>query len=545
MHKTNALLSALTLFGGVALAGPSFPSVAPWADSVKTKAPTNWFNLDPTADGIRGVSTERAYQELLKNRPSRTVVVGIIDSGIDINHEDLKGKIWTNPKEIPGNGIDDDKNGYIDDVNGWDFLGNKNGQDVGKEQLELTRLYVALSKRFVGADTTKLAGKDKQEFARFKQIKEEFEAKAQESKMTYGAVQQMYKTWVMAEKMVKDTLKLTGAPTADDLAKIDLNTASSKLKRARQILDRGFQMGYDGKELKDALDHYQEEAEYNYNTEFSPRSIVGDDPNNVNDRVYGNGEVTGPDARHGTHVAGIIGATRGNNLGVSGVADNVKIMVVRAVPDGDERDKDVANAIRYAVDNGAQVINMSFGKAFSPNKEWVDDAVRYAQSKGVLLVHAAGNEGENTDEGNNFPNKTFVKDGKQAENWISVGALSWKKDSASVASFSNYGRQTVDVFAPGVDLYSTVPGSKYEDLSGTSMAAPVVTGVAALLMSYFPKLTYQQVRKIILESSIKTPELRVMQPGSKATVPFGELSATGGVVNAYNAVKMAQEMSKQ
>jgi subtilisin family serine protease len=536
MNKTTALVSALTLWGGVALAS------TPPADSVKTKAPMNWFNLDP-ADGVRGVSTERAYQELLKNRPSRTVIVGVIDSGVDINHEDLKGKIWTNPKEIADNGIDDDKNGYVDDVNGWDFLGNKNGQDLSKEQLELTRVYVALSKRFNGVDAAKLTGKDKEEYARFQKIKEEFEAKAQESKMTYGIIQQMYKSWQTAEKMIQDTLKLTGPVTAADLEKIDLNTAGSRLKRARQILDRGFQMGYDEKELKEDLDHYQEEAEYNYNTEFNPRSIVGDDPNNVNDRAYGNAEVVGPDARHGTHVSGIIGAVRNNGIGMNGVADNVKIMVVRAVPDGDERDKDVANAIRYAVDNGAQVINMSFGKAYSPNKEWVDDAVRYAQSKGVLLIHAAGNESENTDEANNFPNKTFVKDGKQAENWLSIGALSWKKDSASVAPFSNYGKKTVDVFAPGVDLYSTVPGSKYEELSGTSMAAPVVTGVAAMLMSYFPKLTYQQVRKIILDSSIKTPDLMVTQPGGKTVVRFGDLSATGGVVNAYNAVKMAMQMT--
>jgi subtilisin family serine protease len=539
MKKTSALLSALTLLGGIAVAGPGTPR---WADSLKSKAPTNWFNLDPS-EGVRGVSTERAYKELLKNRSSKTVIVGIIDSGIDINHEDLKGKIWVNPKEVPGNGIDDDKNGYVDDINGWDFLGNKDGRDVKQEQLELTRVYADLSKRFAGVDATQLEGKDKEAYEKYLIVKKDFEAKSQEAKATYGIVQQMYKSYVEAERLVKENLKIDDIKP-EDLDKIDLATADGKLKRARQILDRGFKMGYNAKELKEGLDHYQEQSEYNYNLDFNPREIVGDNPNDVKDRNYGNAEVTGPDARHGTHVAGIIGAIRNNSLGMSGVADNVKIMVIRAVPDGDERDKDVANAIRYAVDNGAQVVNMSFGKAYSPQKEWVDEAVRYAQSKGVLLVHAAGNEAENTDETPAYPTQTFT-DGKRAENWISVGALSWKQEPNAVANFSNYGKNTVDVFAPGVDLYSTVPGSKYEDLSGTSMAAPVVTGVAALLMSYFPKLTYQQVKKIIFESSIKLPELRVTLPGGQDQVPFGTLSATGGVVNAYNAVKMAMEMSKQ
>ncbi|MCY7352349.1 MAG: S8 family peptidase [Cytophagaceae bacterium] len=541
MNKVCVFFPALALLGGVVLAG--IPS-----DSVKTKAPANWFNLDPTYDDVRGVGTERAYRELLKNVPSKTVIVGIIDSGIDINHEDLKGKIWTNPKEIPGNGIDDDKNGYIDDVNGWDFIGGKDGKDIDQEQLELTRLYVKYKKRFEGVDSTKLAGLtsgDKEDYARFEAIKEEFEGKAQESKMTYGVLQQMYESYVEADKLVKETLK-TDKITAEDLLKIDMGTAEPKIKRARQVLDRGFKMGYDEKELKETLEHYQEESEFNLNPDFTPRAIVGDNPEENTNRFYGNGEVTGPDARHGTHVAGIIGANRSNTLGVKGVAENVKIMVIRAVPNGDERDKDVANAIRYAVDNGAKVVNMSFGKAYSPQKEWVDEAVRYAQSKGVLLIHAAGNEANNTDETPAYPTKTFVKDGKQADNWISVGALSWKKEPDAVATFSNYGKENVDLFAPGVDLYSTVPGSKYEELSGTSMASPVVTGVAALLLSHFPKLTAAQVKKILLESSVKMPELKVNKPGAPGEqVAFGDLSVTGGVVNAYNAVKMAQGMNKQ
>jgi subtilisin family serine protease len=243
---------------------------------------------------------------------------------------------------------------------------------------------------------------------------------------------------------------------------------------------------------------------------------------------------------HGTHVAGIIGAVRNNDVGVDGIAPSVKVMMVRAVPDGDERDKDIANAIRYAVDNGAQVINMSFGKAFSPQKAAVDSAVRYADAHGVLMVHAAGNDAENSDVKASFPSPNYLGGGR-AQNWIEVGASSWKSGESLVAPFSNYGHTLVDVFAPGVDILSTVPGG-YERDSGTSMAAPVVTGLAALLLDYFPTLTGADVKRIILASAVRHTDQSVQKPGG-GSVRFGELSATGGIVNAYAAIKMAMDQT--
>jgi cell wall-associated protease len=288
-------------------------------------------------------------------------------------------------------------------------------------------------------------------------------------------------------------------------------------------------------------------VKYQYNPEFNPRAdIIKDNYADSYEKNYGNADIKGPDALHGTHVAGIIGAVRNNNLGMKGVADNVRIMGVRAVPDGDERDKDVANAIIYAVDNGATVINMSFGKSYAWDKEAVDRAVKYAQSKDVLLIHAAGNDAKSNDEGeNNFPNARFKKHGwfspKRAKNWIEVGALSWKKNEDAVADFSNYGQNNVDVFAPGVDIYSTLPESKYKNLSGTSMASPVCAGVAAVIRSYFPELTAEQVKECI-EKSVVKQSYKVKKPGSEEKVPFSSLSRTGGVVNVYSAVKLAGEM---
>jgi subtilisin family serine protease len=299
------------------------------------------------------------------------------------------------------------------------------------------------------------------------------------------------------------------------------------------------------KEIDGALEHYSSYLEYMLNTEYDPRSIVGDDYSNSSERYYGNNDCNGPDSFHGTHVAGIIAAARNNGIGVDGVAADVRIMAVRCVPDGDERDKDVANAIRYAVDNGAKIINMSFGKKYSWDKKAVDEAVKYADSKGVLLVHAAGNDALNIDEVNHFPCKKFEGKG-EAANFVDVGALSWLNDDKAVAPFSNYGKNTVDVFSPGVDIYSTTPKNGYRDASGTSMASPVACGVAAVLKSYYPDLTPKQIKKIMVKSSVKKYKgKKVIKPGTKdELVKFEKLGRNAGIVNLYEAVKMAEKFSK-
>jgi subtilisin family serine protease len=302
-------------------------------------------------------------------------------------------------------------------------------------------------------------------------------------------------------------------------------------------------------ELEEIIEHnsevcenYKTDLDYGYNLDFDPREIVGDNYAVMNEKGYGNNDVKGTGGPvHGTHVAGIIGANRKNEIGIKGIADNVRIMALRAVPNGDERDKDIANAIRYAVENGALIINMSFGKKYSPNKEYVDQAVKYAESKGVLLVHASGNENENIDKDTHFPTR-FYLDGKEATNWIDVGASGAEPDNTFAADFSNYGKKTVDFFAPGVEIYSTTSSNSYQSLGGTSMASPVVTGVAAMLMSYFPHLTPMEVRDILRQSSRKFDKLKVLKGESEN---FSDLSISGGLINAYEAVKLAMTIKPQ
>jgi subtilisin family serine protease len=500
----------------------------------------NWFNLDPTTDKINGISTEKAYQLLLKDKKSSPVLVAIIDSGVEIDHEDLKGKIWVNEKEIPNNGIDDDKNGYIDDINGWDFLGNAKGEDLTYETLELTRELIKYTHLIEPIDALNANKEEKVVLNKYKSLKAKYDQKVEEIEKQNGKNYiQLYDNYMSAKELIKTEFKVEEV-TPEILDKINL-ISSDRLQKAKRIYQFVEEIGLNEDKLDEAYDYFNTLINYSLNEDYNGRSIIGDSLANLNEKGYGNNEVEGPDAKHGTHVAGIIGANRSNEIGINGIAENVKLMVIRAVPNGDERDKDIANAIRYAVDNGARVINMSFGKPFSPDKEQVDQAVKFAESKGVLLVHAAGNESEDTDVETYFPTKKYGKDLAQCKTWIEVGAASWKTGEETVASFSNYGKSSVDVFAPGEDIYSSVVNGKYKEMSGTSMAAPVVTGLAALMLSYYPNLSGQQLKDIILSSVNKINDTQVNVPGKTTTTNFKNLSVTGGIVNAYNALVMASK----
>jgi subtilisin family serine protease len=511
---------------------PSAP--APAAPAIR-EAPRNWQLLDEGTDHVPGISAERAYREVLASRqPARSVIVAIIDSGIDTAHVDLKANLWSNAKEIAGNGRDDDSNGYTDDARGWNFIGGKDGRDVDHDTFEVTRLYARCNRASAG--TTPPISAD--ERARCDQVARDYEKLRTETEQTLAQVRQI-------DAMLAQVLPLlrqgagTESLTVQNVSAI--RTTRNDVEQARTIFLRLAADGILPKDIDEAKKEFESRLKYGLNPSYDPRPIVGDDYTNLAQRIYGNTDVVGSDAKHGTHVAGIIGAVRGNGIGVDGIAPGVRLLAVRAVPDGDERDKDIANAIRYAVDNGANVINMSFGKGYSPQKSAVDEAVKYADSKGVLIVHAAGNDGENSEVKPSFPTPIYIGGGK-ATNWIEVGASSWKMGDSLVAPFSNYGKTRVDVFAPGVDILSTVPGGGYDRESGTSMAAPVVTGLAALLMAYYPNLTAADVKRIILASATRHSDQKVLRPGG-GEVPFSELSATGGIVNAYNALKMAQEQS--
>lgn len=524
-----------------------FSAANGFSQQLKKETPKNWFLLDPQTDSVQGVSAEKTYQTLLKDQPSKTILVAVIDSGIDIDHEDLKSVIWTNEKEIAGNGLDDDKNGYIDDVHGWNFIGGKNG-NVDADTYELTREYIRLSKKFLSIDTLKLNKKAAIEFAGYKKVKDKYLKLKAKNEQQYNLYNGMYTNLTQSIDTLKAKLK------TDELTpELVKNFQSSDVKL---LFAKGFLMnlyknaGEDANiseymgQLKEGVDYYKVIVKYGYNQDFNSREIVGDNYSNLFEKGYGNNDVKGPDPTHGTHVAGIIAADRKNELGIKGIADNVKILPIRAVPNGDERDKDIANAIIYAVDNGAKIINMSFGKSFSPEKEVVDKAVKYAEMKGVLLIHAAGNDSDDIDVDKNFPTKKYL-DGKEAKKWIEVGASAYGADENFVGDFSNYGKKMVSLFAPGVDVYSTVPNNKYKNESGTSMASPSTAGVAALLWSYFPELSALQVKDILLKSTRKFDNLKVIKPGSKEEVLFSDLSSSGGLVNAYEAVKMANEMRRK
>jgi len=515
--------------------------------SAQTQAPPkNWFNLDPVDNKVNGVSTEKAYA-YLKGKESKTVIVAVIDSGIDILHEDLKDVIWINEGEIPDNGIDDDKNGYIDDVYGWNFIGGKDGQNVDKDSYALAREYKRLQPVYEGKTKSDFKRKELASFEYWEGVKTEFEKGANESAGQMQMLENVDSQLKRFNKLFQAYYMLDDI-TYDVVQKI--NSTDQTILQGKAILSSIYE-ATDKSLLLDSLIYFLGKdleqiasQAVAYDLDFDPRSIVGDDPNKLDEVGYGNNDVMGKgtDNFHGTHVSGIIAAKRGNSLGIDGVANNVRIMALRAVPDGDERDKDVANAIRYAVDNGAQVINMSFGKSYSAHLAYVYEAIEYAASKGVLLVHAAGNSAENIDEANNFPND-YIGKKRNMSNWIEVGASASGLNENYVGNFSNYGKKNVDVFAPGVAIYSLAPDNKYQDAQGTSMASPVTAGVAALLLSYFPDLKAEQVKDILMKSSRSLDGLNVSKPGSGEEVRFSQLSVSGGIVNAAEAVKLAESMT--
>ncbi|MDO5606938.1 MAG: S8 family peptidase [Capnocytophaga sp.] len=504
----------------------TIPSNVPsQAAEVSEETLKTWPHANLATDGFPGMNLQGAY-DLLKGLKSTNVIVGVIDSGIDINHEDLKEVIWVNPGEIPGNGIDDDNNGYIDDVHGWNFLGN-----INHENLEFVRIL-------------KTNDKMNPEYLTAKEKYDQEYNDAIQNKLYYEQLVKMVET---AHPALQKATKKDDY-TVEDL--MDLQTNDDMIQQYAGFM--GQMIAFAGspdkakEELGDAIKYFDSKLNYHLNLDYSPREeLLGDNPDDINDRVYGDNNVIGPDideALHGTHVAGIIGAVRNNGIGMNGVADNITIMALRAVPDGDEYDKDIALAIRYAADNGAKVINTSFGKDFSPHTQWVHDAIKYAAEKDMLIVNAAGNDSKNIDEHEVYPNDEI--NGKEiADNFLTVGALNYTFDKNLVASFSNFGQRNVDIFSPGVKIWSTAPENSYKFLQGTSMASPEVAGLAALIRSYFPNLTAAQVKKAIMQSGV-APKMKVEVGEDNTEEDFAILSASGKIVNARNAIIIAAQMSK-
>ena len=518
----------------VALAGCS-PKIAPMVATnaanidkfpikttpIKETDLNRWSHLDLVKDTIPGMSVDKAYNELLKSKKGTKIIVAVIDGGLDVDQEDLKGKIWINKKEIAGNNKDDDNNGYVDDINGWNFLGDSND-----ENLELTRI---VKKGDDGSET-------------YKKAKAELDQKLAETNQQKPQVDMIAK----ADKDMQTLLKKE-VYTADDLKKV--TTTDTGLNQSKMIMmsvatqaGPGFQS-----DIKDYINQVYGMINYNLNVNFDGRKIVGDNPDDINDKNYGNPNVKSLDVEntfHGTNVSGIIAQIRANNIGGDGIANNVEIMALRAVPNGDEYDKDIALAIRYAVDNGAKVINGSFGKDYSSHKEWVWDAIKYAESKDVLIVTASGNDGKDIDVEPSYPTDSPDKTAEIVANYMCIGALNYEYGSGVVANFSNYGAKNVDIFAPGVKVYASNPNNKYKLVDGTSFASPNTAGVAALVRSYYPNLKASQVKRIIMDSG--TPITTTVVVGeAKTKIPFSSTCVSGKIVNAYNALKMAEEISKK
>lgn len=528
-----------------------------------SEVPKGWHTMDRDKDGQFGISVEKAYEFIQSKKiKGKPVLVAVIDSGIDTLHEDLKEVLWRNPGEIPGNGIDDDKNGYVDDIYGWNFLGNKDGRNVEKDTYEGARVYHSLKNKYQGKkiDTAQLSADEKYEYAMWLKAKQAILGDEGEGMIDLFELKQAVRIAKRQDSILRKGMNKEEF-TGHEIEKFEPNSQNERvaknylvsLMKANNMMDitnKDFVEGFDEFAKMEEKKAEQREKQKNELPIPYRAQVVGDNENDINDRFYGNNNVmvSLDAAEHGTHVSGIIGAVRKNGKGMDGIADNVKIMMVRAVPDGDEHDKDVALAIRYAVDNGAKVVNMSFGKSFSPGKKWVDEAVKYAESKGVLLVHAAGNDHKNIDSSDNFPNAVFLNENnKKASNWITVGASSPGngKSEGLTAYFSNYGKDQVDVFAPGSNIYATFPGGNvYRSLDGTSMASPVVAGTAAFLFSYFPYLTPQQV-KYCIEKSAQAPKGKVRKPGTDELVDLSEISKTGGIINTFEAAKIAASLQPQ
>jgi subtilisin family serine protease len=504
-----------------------------------------WSHADLQTDTIPGMSVEKAYQ-FLKGKEGVEVIVAIADSGVDIEHEDLKDVAWVNPKEVPNNKKDDDKNGYADDVHGWNFLGNAAGDIINEDQLEITRLVKKGMDKFGDKKEFQIPEAQKEEYKQFLKLKKEFEASTEKSTKEKQQIAQNEARLNQLEEAFSAVKKYIGKDnyTIEDLKK----ATPEEPKLAAQIAEVSALIGR-GLNEKALLDYKKQLLDYkeglekgkHYDLEFDARQTLGDNLYDINDKFYGNNNVIGSKDKesHGTHVAGIVAASRDNGKGVNGVAKNVKIMAVRVVPDGDEHDKDVALGIRYAVDNGAKIINTSFGKGHSPNKQWVYEAIQYAAKNDVLIVNAAGNDGKDIDIEKTYPNDAKDQKTEISDNVLTIGAMSLNYNENLPASFSNYGKINVDVFAPGVDIYAPVPKDEYVANSGTSMAAPSAAGVAALVRSYYPKLSASQVKHILMNSGLKI-DFDVIKPGTQdEKVPFSELSVSGRVVNAYNALQMA------
>ena len=530
MFKKIILSLYVSLFFTVA-----FAQQAP--DKPKLKG---WHLLNYQQDGYFGTGVKEAY-ELLAGRRTTTVVIAVIDSGIDTLHEDLKANLWTNPKEIPGNGKDDDGNGYIDDLHGWNFCGAPNGENLANNTHEIARVYHHWKSIFEGKKASEISADKLFLFKQWHRADSLLSKAYDEYKNGYPDIKNFTEGLQTSNRLLTTYLNTATFTKAEINAIKNVDSVGWAAKVWTELFSRTTDSTVQNTTIISEVNGYKNNLLANKNRKddepIDHRGLlVKDNYEDIKDKIYGNNNLYAYAGNHGTHVSGIIGAVRNNNVGVDGIVNDVRIMFIRAVPGGDEHDKDIALAIRYAVDNGAKIINMSFGKPVSPYKQMVDDAVKYAAINGVLLVHGAGNDAENIDEQPFYPNPIFI-DGSKATNYLTVGASGDYTTGGLVASFSNYG-QMVDIFAPGMYINSSTFNNGYEPYDGTSMASPVAAGVAGLIKSYFPAITPEQMIQLLLKSGSEVKEL-VTLPGRSDKVSMLKLCSSGKIINAFEAAKLA------
>ncbi|MCE2732501.1 MAG: S8 family serine peptidase [Flammeovirgaceae bacterium] len=496
----------------------------------------DWWLSDTETDGVAGVGFYKILKNLKPNTFSGKMIIAVLDTGTDTSHHTINPYLYVNTKEITGNGKDDDNNGYIDDRHGWNFLGGPTGNLI-HDTPEVVREYVRLSKKSKNPSNS-LSNK---EWAYFREVSEKYERdkngnkkKLEEYRQAHVQYQQITGTLNTCKRILERELSgknLSYRGIKELMPKTDsAQFAKAVLMQIMEATDTTLLIQETQNELKQAEEDLGNLVrDYSiavslYDTTWRPRQIIGDTENNE-EKFYGNADVRDPTG-HGTSVAGIM-ALLLQKLNEQGHRVPIKILPVRIVPSaGDERDKDIANGIVYAVNQGAKIINLSFGKYYSPYPEVVQQAILYGTEKDVLFVHAAGNEGINIDSRSHFP----LPPKQNLETaWIEVGASGPTLNETLAASFSNYGKKTVDLYAPGVDLYCPTLQNKFGYSQGTSLAAPVVSICAALLWSYNTKFKALDVKDKLI-SNTKKYKTQVYIPKLKKHVPFNELSKSGGIL---------------
>jgi len=500
--------------------------------SFNKEAINSWHFKDIVLDTIPGTSLEKTYDSILKNKKGKEIIVAVIDMPIDIKHKNLKDNIWINKDEIPNNDIDDDDNGYIDDINGWNFIGNSNGKINRFVNYEVTRIL----------KNSNIEAKDYAPLAYLKNRYEERYTKALEDTSYINMVSN---SKTENENIILKYLgnKALNSKNIDSLKKAHPN--DTILQTAITVTNNFIKYGFTEDYISDYKIKAEERISKLLSLNYDERKIIGDDSEKIEDKDYGNNNVS-QDSKflsHGTPISGLIIAKSINEEDSIEIVDHIKIMPLCISSYGNEHDKDIALAIRYAVNNGAKVINMSIGKEFSLHKNWVFDAFKYAEQHDVLIVSGAGNSKYDLNIYNHYyPNDNINNEREVSDNFIKIGATTYHVNEKLFWKYSNYGNIDVDVFAPGYRIYSTVPTEKKYKLQsgGTSLSCAITSNIAALIRSYYPNLSASQVKHILMDSGVEyTFNVKI----GDTLLPFKTLSKSGKVVNAYNALIMADSVS--